>query len=287
MEGKEMRWLINGLFVLIGLFTALMAINLIGSFVGSRYDTPEKTEAAKPPSAEELANQALAAARRSGGGSASMQPYYKQKLSSAAVNSNGAIMLVKEKGFKEVAEKPKTMNEVLEELGGGDKKKPAPVALKYKDLDKKINIGGSERLEPKLGVSTMPELGRGPAQDGAALLQAPVDFKVFRSSDTWQAFAITHKCLSPASGTREANRTAVPIAAPDFAKEWIVVLVSLSDLPNGIFEIVKVAESGKELAVSYRVDPLALSAAASRDQHDFYSAAVIPAALPVKLTQVP
>jgi hypothetical protein len=287
MEGKIMRWMISASFVLIGLFTLLMAINLIGSFTGKRYDAPEKADAAKPLSAEEQANQALAAAKQAGGGSANMAPYYKQKFSSSAVTSDGSIMLVKEKGFKEVAEKPKTMNEVLEELSGGDRKKPAPVAMKAKDLDKKINIGGSEGLDPKLKVSTMPELGRGTGQESATMLKAPVDFKVFKSSDTWQAFAITHKCMSPMADKPGLNKIATPLIAPDFAKEWIVVLVSLSDLPNGIFKIVKVEKTGKTLTVNYRLDPLAMSAASTRDQHDFYSASTIPPNLPVKLVQVP
>jgi hypothetical protein len=179
------------------------------------------------------------------------------------------------------------MAEVLDELGGGSKHKPAPVALKDKDLDKAISIGGGEGLEQDLTASTMPELGRGPGQEGVTLLKAPVDFKVFKSSETWWAFANTHKCVSTVDAEAVARLKLSLLSGPDFPRNWVVVLVSVSDLPNGILKIVGVEKAGKTLLVSYRVDPLAMSAASIRDQHDFYSAAVIPAGLPVKLIQVP
>jgi hypothetical protein len=288
MEGKFLHSLIYVFFGIIVLFGLLMAVNLIGSLAGRRYDAPEKTEAGgKPPSAAEMAQQALAAAKQSGGARASMVPSYRTDLSSAAVNSSGAIMLVKETSFNGVAEKPKTMEQVLEELGGGSKHKPAPVALKDKDLDKPVHVGGMEVPEPSLAASTMPELGRGLSGEGVTMLSAPVDFKVFRSSETWWAFANTHKCVSKMDATEDGDQKLVLISAPDFSAHWVVVLVSVSDLPNGILKIVDFKKAGHALAVSYRVDPLAMSAAATRDQHDFYSAAVIPAGLPVKLTQVP
>ena len=288
MDIKFLRMLIFALSGLIAVFALLILINYAGSLSGSRPDLPGEEEAGgKLPVAEALARQYMAAARYSGGASASMIPASRQGLSTSAVNSQGAIMLVKDKDFGGVAETPKDMLGILSELGGGDKRKPAPIALKESDLDKKIiSLGSVPAGGPRLKASSMPEMGRGAGQEGVTLLSAPVDYKIFKSPETWRAFANSRKCRSTLETAQGFKPLSSPLSGPDFSRESVVVLVSMSELPNGIFKIVKVERDGRELRLDYRVDPLAM-AVGETGRHDFYSAAVIPKGPALKLRQVP
>lgn len=287
MDNRILRGLIYGFTGLILVFGLLMALNYAGSFMGGRASMPGQEETQKPGAAESAAREALASARQGVVPHGSMLPAMRQGLSTASVRTDGGIMVVKEKEFNGVAEQPKGLMEQLSELSGGDKRKPAPVKLKEADLDKKINIGGDPGKEPSLAGHAVPELGRRPGQEGVTLLKAPVDYKLFKSSSTWTAFTASRKCRSEPEAAAGLKPAPSPFSSPDFSKDIVVVLVSVSDLPNGIFRIVKVEKAGRELVVSYRVDPLAMSAAAERDQHDFYSGAVVPAGLKVRLAQVP
>ncbi len=283
---RLLRTLIYLFAGLIVLFVLLIGVNYLGSLAGRGDDLRRGAEEASRSAAARAA-AALAAARQSGGARASLVPGYRQGLSTASVKAEGAINLVKEKDFGGVAEKPKSMMEVLDELSGGDKSKPQPIALKARDLDKKIRVEGDPGKEPSLKGAAMPELGRGPGQEGVTLLSAPVDYKLFRSSETWTAFTARRKCRAETEASSGFRPAVSAFAAPDFSRDAVVVLVSMSDLPNGIFKIVKAEKAGREIVVSYRVDPLAMSAGAPTPQHDFYSGAVIPAGLKVRLAQVP
>jgi hypothetical protein len=285
MDPRILRGLIYGFVGLIIVFALLMAVNYIGSFAGSRAFMPGQEE--RPGAAEAAAQEALAAARQGGMPRGSMLPVPRQGLSTSSVRADGGIMLVKEAQFSGVAEEPKGLMETLSEMSGGDKRKPAPVKLKDSDLDKKINIGGDPGKEPRVAGAAMPELGRRPGQEGVTLLSAPVDYKIFKSSNTWAAFTASRKCRAEPGAAAGLKPAPSSFASPDFSKDLVVVLVSLSDMPNGIFKIVKVEKAGKEVVVSYRVDPLAMAASAETDQHDFYSGAVIPGGLKVRLSQVP
>ncbi|MDO8802837.1 MAG: hypothetical protein Q7R35_00255 [Elusimicrobiota bacterium] len=287
MDGKILRLLISIFSGLIVVFALLILVNYVGSLSGSRAELPGQEEAGgKLPDAGVLAQQALAAAKAGGGGRASMVPGPRHDLSTAAVNSQGAIMIVKVKDFSGVGETPQDMMAMLNEMGGGSKKKPAPIALKDSDLDKKIrNLGYAPAKEPSLKVSSMPEMGRRPGEEGVTLFTAPVEYKIYKSSENWWAFANSHKCRSAME--TGAKPLASPLSSPDFSKESVLVLISVSELPNGIFKIIKFEKNGQELLVSYRVDPLAMAAGGGTDQHDFYSAAVIPKISAVKLIQAP
>ena len=284
-----MRALVYAFSGLIVVFALLILVNYAGSLAGSRADQPGQDQPlGKLSGAEAMARQAVGAAKYGGGARGSMIPALRQGLSTAAVNSEGAIMVVKEKDFRGVAETPKDMMAVLNELGGGDKRKPAPIALKESDLDKKIkNLGGAPGKEPSLKASSMPEMGRGAGQEGVTLFTAPVEYKIFKSSETWWAFANSHKCRSTAETGAGTKPLPSPLSGPDFSRESVVVLVSVSDLPNGIFKIIRSEKTGKEFLVTYRIDPLAMAAGNETSQHDFYSAAVIPKLSSVKLNQVP
>jgi hypothetical protein len=290
MDNKLLRLLIYIFSGFIVLCSLLMLVNYFGSLAGSRLDLPgQENPAKKALSAEALAQEALASAKAAAGiglGSGSIIPSFRVGLSSSAVKTDGAIMLVKEKSFDGVAEAPQDLMAVLSDLSGGDKRKPAPIAMKDADLNKKITVGGPVGKEARLTVSTMPELGRRPGQEGVTLLNAPVEFKVFKSSETWWAFTASRKCRAAAEAGAGLKPAPSSLAGPDFSRDAVVVLISVSELPNGIFKILKVEKAGKELLLDYRVDPLAM-AAGDDDQHDFYSAAVIPRNLPVKLRQVP
>jgi len=289
MDVKFLRTLIYIFSGLILVFGLLMLVNYTGSLSGSRSDLLGQAEPSsdeKLPSVDGQVQQSLDAAKAAGGARGSMIPPPSQNLSTSAVNSAGAIKVVRNKDFGGVAESPKDLMALLNDLGGGDTKKPSPIALKESDLvnGKIADLGGVPKRDPHLKVSSMPEMGRGAGEEGVTMYSAPVDYKVFKSSDTWWAFANSHKCRSTveaASGFKPLS-----LASPDFSRDTVLVLISLSDLPNGIFKIIKFEKSGKELVVSYRVDPMAM-AAGGEGGHDFYSAVVVPKSSSIKLQQIP
>lgn len=273
MESKAIRTLIYLFSGIIVLFTLLMLINYVGSWTTSLSESAAREELSKKtPGASDAAQQALAAAKYSGGARGSMIPATREDLSSAAVNSDGAIRLVKEKEFGGVAEKPKDMMAMLSELGGGDKRKPAPIALKDADLGKKITVEGNQVKEPRLSNGAMPELGRSAGQEGLTLLTAPVDYKLFKSSETWNAFEVSRK---------------MKFVSYDFDSGNLLILISVSDFPSGIFSIVEVEKGKKETVVKYRVNPLGMADETPKEQREAYASAMVPKSKPVRLQQVP
>lgn len=270
MDNRLLRmliWLFSGLIVV---FLLLILVNYIGSLTGAPSAYSEEEEQ-KPASAAEMARQALNSARYGGPvPTSSMVPGYRKGLSTASVNTDGSISIVKEKEFGGVAEQPKDMMAVLNELSGG-KKKPDPIALKDSDLDKKISVGRPDK-EPGLRVSTMPELGRRPGQEGLTMLSAPVNYKIFKSSETWAAFTASRK---------------VKTADFDFRAHNLLILVSLSDFPSGIFSVAAVEAGKKETVVRYRVDPLAMAAETPQARREAFAMAPVPKGPPVRLEQVP
>jgi hypothetical protein len=274
MDARAMRALIYLFGGLIVVFFLLMLVNYLGSFAGPREGLPGQDPGEESLSgAEAEAREALAAASSGITGRSSMIPAARRGLSTASVTSEGAIRLIKEKDFDGVAEKPKGMMEALNELAGGDKRKPAPIRLSDADLDRKVrDLGAARPRERGVKVSSMPELGRGSGQEGVTLLAAPVDYKVFRSSETWWAFANSRK-LKP--------------GPHDFAAFDLVILVSLSDFPSGIFSVAGVEPGRKETLVKYRVNPLAMAAETDPGRREAYASAPVPRGIPVRLQQVP
>ncbi len=273
MDARVIRSLIYMFGGLIVIFTLLILVNYIGSFMGNPSELPGQKADNKPESAEAIAQQALAAARAGGAGRTSLMPMTRQGLSTATLASGDAIMLVKDNNFSGVAEKPKDMLEMLSDMAGGSKKKPAPIALSDADLDKKIrNLGTDPEKEQRLKKSVMPEMGRGAGEEGVTLLAAPVDYKVFKSSETWWSFANSRK-LRPGEH--------------DFSSADLLILVSLSDFPSGIFSVAGVERGKKETVVKYRVNPLAMGADTTPEQREAYASAPVPKSRPVRLQQVP
>lgn len=272
MDTRIIRSLIYLFGGLVVIFSLLILVNYVGSLMAdSDRRARQEEEKAEQGGAEARAQRAIAEAKYSAmNNRTSLIPSSRSGLSTSSVVSEGSIRIVKEKGFNGVAEKPKGMMQLLNEMSGG-KKKPAPVELGRKALEKKVRPLGSVPGQ-RLKVSSMPALGRGAADEGVTLFNAPVDYKVFKSSETWWAFANSRK-FKP--------------EPHDFSSVDLVILVSVSDFPSGIFRIAGVEAGKKETVVKYRVNPLAMSAEASRSEREHYASSPVPRGKPVRLEQVP
>jgi len=267
MNSKTVKILIAVFSAIIVIFFMLMALNY--------YYGPGRPARPQPGSVSVFAEKVLTQARVNARTRELFPPSYRTGLSTESIRSAGAIMLVRSEDFKGVAEKPQDMLEILTGMSGSNKKKAAPVRLTEKDLTKKIFVPGSGKKEPSAGAYAMPQLGDSSyAQMGVmTMIKAPVAFEVFKTSETWSAFASSHKGHFPDA---------------DFSREQIVILVSASELPNGIFKITEIKKTARNILVRYRVDPLAMSSESKSKEYDFYSAAAIPkTALPVRLEQAP
>ncbi len=274
MDTKFLRLLIYLFSGLIVVFALLMLVNYLGSYAGSRIVLPGQEAAGdkKEINPEAFARQAIAAAKYGAGARNPVFPGGGANFSTGPVNSGGAIMLVKVKDFSGVAESPKGMMDLLNDMGGGGRNKKPVIALGEADLDKKISVPSAPEKGPRRGASPMPELGRSSGQEGVTLLSAPVDYKIFKSSETWWAFANSRKFRPEAQ---------------DFSSADLLILVSVSDFPSGIFKITGVETGKKETVVKYRVDPLAMGQDTPKEQREAYAAAPVPKKLPIRLQQVP
>ena len=250
MDIKTIRYLIYFFLAVIAVFSFFIFINALGG----------RAPAGARASAYELAQSASADARFNAFPREALPVPAAHDFSSSSVRAEGAIMIVREGNFRGVAEPPKSTLDMLNEMSGVNKRKTQPIALKDGDLDKKIIPIGEPPKKTVLTDSSVP--GVGEAQHGGpGMITAPVDYKLFTSSQTWAAFADSHKCD--------------PVKA-DFLKENVLILVSLSDFPGTIFKIMALEKGKKELVVRYRVDVLAMSAAGGTGAQQAYSSAVVP-----------
>ena len=192
---------------------------------------------------------------------------------SAPVYSHGAISIVKDSDFEGVNEKPKSMMQKLQDMAESKKPKFDPIQLTDKDFKKKIFIS-TEVLKQSVKISKVPGLGEDEQGDSKiTMIKADVDYKLFVSAKTWEAFTSSHKGNFPDI---------------DFTKKNGVILVSLSDFPSGIFKIVDIIKESKEIIIKYRVNPLIMAVGNKPDTHNHYTASVISKAdLPIRLVQVP
>jgi len=262
MDLKTIRFLIYFFLAVIAAFAFLIFINALGN----------RAPAGAHTSASALAQSALAAARFNSFRRETFPAPAVHNFSSASVRAEGAIMIVRERNFQGVAESPKSTMDMLNEMSGANKRKTQPIAIKDGDLDKKMAPIGEPPKIPVLTGSSVPGLGA-PPHGGPGMITAPVDYKLFTSSETWSAFADSHKCNS---------------VKADFLKENVLILVSLSDFPSGIFKITALKKGEKELIVRYRVDALAMSAASETGAQQAYSSAIVPKSeRRVRLEQVP
>ena len=254
--------------LLIGIFLGVLCVFLALMVLG-RYDAGNSgTEVGAGAKAEKM----LAEARASGDTKEKAPVFYRTGLTTESFRSEGIMMIVKDGAFEGVAEAPRGVMEMLTDMSGSNKKKPPTVYLTDADLTKKIIVGPGKPEAP-LSASVVPGMGKSASvTEGKAMISAPVDYKVFRDSETWKAFESTHKG---------------PFPPCDFSREEMLILVSVSDLPSVIFKIDGLKRSAKETVVLYRVDPLAMAAANGTKELNSYSAVAIPKAIDVELKQIP
>lgn len=179
---------------------------------------------------------------------------YKVDVSSVDVFNTEAIKIIKEKKFEDVAEKPVDPFTQLAELA--KTKKKTYVTLNESDLNKKIapNESSFEKLKVmEYDVST--------SSSSISPIYAPCDFIVFKTSSSWESFKNTHKI-----------RDDVEV---DFSKENIVLLVSKSELPPGIFKIEKVSYETDTAVINYYVDVFEMADENPNAKTNFYSAATV------------
>lgn len=283
---------------IVKIFLALLAVMFVLSMIMAavNYLYRARTVPSQREDSAAAAQKALEQSRAMVAARAESLPSYRAALStktaaaapgSAQGKPRGGMMVVRNRNFDGVVEPPKGIFSALNGLAGEDEGKPSPVSLKEADLDKKISIAPPDRTGPVSGAYKMPGLEDGGYAPMGALnmIKAPVDFEVFKTSESWSAFASSHKwhCTAECGQNRARNLSDV-----DFSRESVIVLVSMSDLPHGIFKVAAVAAAQGNIVVRYRVDPLALSAASKTREAYFYAAAVIPGSgLPVRLEQVP
>ncbi|MBI4801267.1 MAG: hypothetical protein HY796_01970 [Elusimicrobia bacterium] len=274
--------------IIIALFFAIIVMSLIMTAVNYFY-SPDP--AGPPPDSPSAAAEKLLAQARAGASSRETAlPSYRTGLSTGSMKLQGGIMLVKNSDFNGVAENPQDLLAALNEMAGGDKNKPAPIRLTENDLKKKIVVSAPDKTEQVPGAYAMPELGESAYTRMGVMnmIKAPVDFEVFKTSQTWSVFAASHKWHSTVEVKGGGHRLGPEFSRINFQQESVVVLVSMSDLPNGIFKITGVKTTAGNILVQYRVDSLAISSESKTKEYNFYSAAIIPKkSLPVKLEQVP
>jgi len=153
-----------------------------------------------------------------------------------------------EKGFAAASLPPKPLAEALAELTGSARKKPAAMNLDGKGLGKKVMLLAKSdgAVRKKSGGLT-----------GAFFsMTAAVSHKVFRTQKDYAAFTSTHRGDFPKA---------------DFRSQMVVMLLSMSDFPNRIFEITDCVYSSGKITVKYKINPLS----AADQQDDAYSAAVV------------
>ena len=265
MDGKVIRVFIYFFLAIIGIFLLFMTVNFFDN--NSNNKVPGKKE---EPKGMSISENLTGTAKYLSVVKPPVLPS-EQGISSASLRSEGAIMLVREKNFNGVAERPKSMMAALNEMGSNKNK--ATIVLSDSDLNKKIAaLAPPERL-PRLNGAAMPEMGSDPGSEGGALISAPVDYKIFTSSEVWWSFANSRK-LKPIDH--------------DFSSSDLLILISVSDFPSDIFKIAGVEKSRKETVIKYRVDPQAMSARKDEDDKETFAGADVPRkGPPIRLQQVP
>lgn len=260
---RTIRGLIYFFLGLIAVFFLLLFVNYLAPRLRPVKPEPKRDQSADNSMRSLYSNPAV----RQNIARQDELPSDRTGLSTAT--AGGAIMLVKEERFKDVAEKPKDPMAELREMG---KKRTEPVALGAGALDKKLNSPSLSSTGTKLTNGVMPELGRKDNMEGVTLITAPVDYKLFKDQAVWDTFA-------------QSRRIKIK---HDFSASDLIILVPVSDFPAGIFKIAAVEKSAKETLVKYRVDPMAMSSGSDEEQRSGYAYAAVPRKCPpIRLQQVP
>lgn len=159
----------------------------------------------------------------------------------------------------------KTPMQLLQQMSGGDPQEEAAITLS--DVDLKSTVYPTQAEGPDLSISPS-SLDEVSAKAKAARASAPVSYTLFSDGAAYNEF----RKKNPASTLPEA----------DFTRQRVAILVSVSNMPNKIFEVLSADSSGKEAVVTYRINPLA----AAEEGPDRYAFAVLEkGAKPVRLVQ--
>ena len=226
------------------------------------------------PGARAAAERMLAEARAGSRIRETSPPSYVVRFATGGAGAEGARMLVRSDGFEGVAEEPQSIMAALAEMSGNKEPKVPPVRFTGSVLRKKVRLKSSGR-SVKLNASAVLRPGESGAPGNMgrkSMIAAPVDYQLFKSSGTWNAFTRSHKGRFPEA---------------DFSREYMLILVSVSDLPSGIFKVADVKRTEQEVVVLYRVDPLAMAAGPGAKERGLYSATPVPKGPTVRLEQVP
>ena len=262
MEPKTIRFLVYFFLAVIAVFVFFIIINALGN----------RGASAPRQSASTLAKSFMTMADFSSSSKAEARTAPDQVLSSASLRGQSSISIVRNRAFEGVAEPPETSMDILNDMSGSNNPRIAPIPLEAADLEKKISMRQQSPQGPALAGARVPGIDE-PLEAATAVVKAPVDYKLFTGPENWAAFANSHKC---------------GLLKPDFSREAVLILVSVSDFPSGIFKIAGVENSGKEIVVRYRVDPLAMSSSSDPAEQQAFSAAVVSnSGAPVRLEQVP
>ena len=187
-------------------------------------------------------------------------------ISNRNVVDTQAIKLIKEKGFEDIAEKPV---DPFKELAEKEKaRRQTYVKLHESDLKKHIVLSTASFDNMKIKEYQISSQ----AASGYQMIYAPCDYIVFKSSPSWIEFINNHK-------VREKIN-------PDFSKENVVVIVSKSELPPGIFRVKDVSFDKKTAFVNFYVDVFEISEENPEARPNFYSAVKVPKGFDIKLRQI-
>lgn len=173
----------------------------------------------------------------------------------AAAPAGSHMAIVKDQSYTDITQPAKPIGEVLAEMAGG-RKKGALITISSKDLDAKVKSPSQSNETQRLLSKKPAALGSANTKTNMTRFNLAVNCKVFKDEKNYQAFASTHKGKFPQN--------------IDFSKQMAIIMVSMSEWPNRIFEITAIAKEPKKLRVFYRVNPLA----ANDDVTDFYNIAV-------------
>lgn len=243
------------------LFVIMIFLAIISIYIEKRYSTPFI-----PPPEIDYTQTNIKMAQNSIEQAKGRIVNSQVDISSKEVFNTEAIKLIKDKNFKEILEKPKDPFSQLAELARPKNK--TYVTLKESDLNKKIapNQTAFEKfkiIEYDITSST----------SNTSPIYAPCDFMIFKTSTSWESFSNIHKIKNKLT--------------PDFSNENVLVIVSKSELPPGIFKIEEVVYEKDTAIIKYRVDVLEMAEENPNAQTNFYSATtVLKKAKEIKLKQI-
>lgn len=243
-----MRWVSKKIYILV--FVAMIILFLISFYLEKRYSPSYQPIARDVDYAQTniaLAQNALDQMKG--------RMRYNVDITTADVFDTEAIKIIKNKRFENVAEKEVDPFTKLAELA--KTKKKTYVTLKESDLERKIapNASSFEKLK-------VMEYNLSSSSSSISPIYAPCDFIVLTSSSSWESFKSSHKI-------RDEINT-------DLSQENIVVLISKSELPPGIFKISDVSYEKDTAVINYYVDVFEMAEENPDAKTNFYSVVSIP-----------